>query len=364
MMNPISKNYLRLLCAAVFFLVAFGTARACTSLLLGTASGGHVYGRTMEFGFELDSDVIFMPRKMAVVGTGPAGQPGKPWVSKYAMVGMNAFDMPIVCDGINEKGLAGGILYFPGYAQYTPDADATASKCMAPWEFLAWALGNFATVEEVKAALDGVEIIGAKMPHLGAVPPFHYTLHDATGKSIVIEPTGGKLVVFDNPYGVMTNSPTFDWHLTNLRNYVKLTPVNVPPMKVAGQTVDSFGQGSGWLGIPGDPTPPSRLIRALAFSMTSDQKPNGIESVRLVEHIMNNFDIPYGTIRNPKPGGDLDYTQWTTIADIQELVYYVKTYNNQMLVSIPLADFDFDAKAVSTAAIKDDLVAPKLFPAK
>ena len=28
------------------------------------------------------------------------------------------------------------------------------------------------------------------------------------------------LDVWDNPVGVLTNSPDFNWHLTNLRNYM------------------------------------------------------------------------------------------------------------------------------------------------
>lgn len=338
---------------------AFLPAEACTSLTIKTSDGGTVYGRTMEFGFDLKSEVTVIPRGRVNAGTTASGKPGKQWTSKYGIVGMNALGQEFVSDGLNEKGLAGGILYFPGYAQYTAPADAAPIKTLAPWEFLTWALGTCATVEEVKAALDNVEVIGLKFPGPDFVPPFHYVLHDRSGQSIVIEPTGGKLKVFDNPYGVMTNSPTFDWHLTNLRNYVKLSPENAQPLKVAGQQIASFGEGSGWLGIPGDPTPPSRFIRALAFSMTSDPKPSGIQSVRLVEHIMNNFDIPFGSTRS---GGSAhpDYTQWIAIADLDEAVYYVKTYENQTLQAIVLSDFDLDAKTILSVPISPALDAPKV----
>lgn len=339
--------------------MAASVSLACTSLVVKTADDGLVYGRTMEFGFDLKSEVRVIPRAQKNTGTGADSKPGKTWTAKYAMVGMNALDQDFVADGLNEKGLVGGILYFPGYAQYTKPADADPAKSVAPWEFLTWALGTCANVQEIKDALDGVEVIGLKYPGPDFMPPFHYTFHDASGQSIVIEPTGGKLKVFDNPFGVMTNSPTFDWHLTNLGNYVTLSPDNVEPLKVNGQTVPSFGQGSGWLGIPGDPTPPSRFIRALAFSMTSDTQPSGMESVRLVEHIMNNFDIPYGTI-NPGKGEAPDYTQWTTVVDLKSKVYYIKTYENQTLQSVALSDFDLDAKSSVNLPIQPMLDAPKL----
>ncbi len=161
---------------------------------------------------------------------------------------------------------------------------------------MSWALTNFSTVAEVKAALGSIAVIDVKQPNMGFAPPVHYTLHDATGASIVIEPIDGKLKVYDNPLGVMTNSPSFDWHMTNLRNYVHLSPDNTKPLKVNGATFTPLGEGSGMLGVHGDTTPPSRFVRATAFVLSAAKVPSGSQSVRLAEHIANNFDIPKGWI--------------------------------------------------------------------
>lgn len=354
-----------LLGAAAFLTLGLTTAHACTSLLVKTSDDSYVYGRTMEFGFQLESKVVVAPRGLSFTGTGTTkGQDGLKWTGKYGFVGMNAVNQPLVCDGLNEKGLAGGILYFPGYAEYTKPADADAAKSLAPWEFLTWCLSNFATVDEIKAAVENgdVQVVELVFPAFGFVAPFHYTLHDANGKSIVIEPTGGTLKVYDNPYGVLTNAPTFDWHLTNLKNYTKLSDANGSSLKVDDHVIDSFGSGSGWIGLPGDPTPPSRFIRAFAYSMTPVSQPDGIESVRLVEHIMNNFDLPKGFIRNDK-SDEADYTQWTVVADMANRIYYVKTYDNQQLQAIALENFDLSVKTPSVAPIEDELNTPFLkFP--
>ena len=45
-------------------------AQACTSFLLRTSDGGVVYGRTMEFGFQLTSEAIVLPRQFAFTATG------------------------------------------------------------------------------------------------------------------------------------------------------------------------------------------------------------------------------------------------------------------------------------------------------
>ncbi len=340
------------------------TAQACTSFLIRTSDGGAVYGRTMEFGFKLNSSAIVMPRQFALTATGAGGKPGAmAWKSKYAAVGLNAFGLPVLTDGLNEKGLAGGILYFPGYVGYADPAKADPAKSLAPWDFLTWVLTNFATVAEVKAGLAGISVVDIKEPTMGITPPFHYTIHDASGASLVIEPVDGVLKVYDNPYGVMTNAPTFDWHLTNLKNYVKLSATNAPPLQIDGQTVTSFGQGSGLLGIPGDPTPPSRFIRALGYAVSAEKKPSGIESVRVAEHIANNFDIPTGWIRDKGDNSELEYTQWTSVGDLTNKRYYVKTYDDQVLRSIDLMSFDLDAKTIATAPLKPDMTPPALaFP--
>lgn len=338
------------------------SAQACTSFLLRTSDGGVVYGRTMEFGFQLASEAIVLPRQFAFSATGPGGKPGLVWSSKYGAVGLNAFGLPVLTDGMNEKGLAGGILYFPGYAGYANPVATDPAKALAPWEFLTWALTSFATVAEVKAALAGVAIIDVAQPNLGIAPPFHYTLHDAGGASIVIEPVNGTLRVYDNPLGVMTNAPTFDWHLTNLKNYVKISPVNAEAVTINGVTISSFGQGSGLLGIPGDPTPPSRFVRALGYAISAKKLPSGEQSVRLAEHILNNFDIPMGFIQQGKTDDKtpLEYTQWSSIAELTTKRYYVKTYDDQVLRGIDLMSFDLDAKAVASALLEPGLTPPPL----
>jgi choloylglycine hydrolase len=347
-------------------LAAADPATACTSFLIRTADDGAVYGRTMEFAFELQSNAIVIPRHHRLIASGAGGKPGMSWTAKFAAVGLNGLGVPGLLDGLNEKGLAGGILYFPGFAGYADPAKADPAKSLAPWDFLTWALTRFATVAEVKGAINAgdIAVVDVVQEILKLTPPVHYTLHDASGASLVVEPMGGTLKVYDNPLGVMTNSPPFDWHLTNMRNYVKVSPFNAPPLKVGGETFAPLGQGSGLLGIPGDPTPPSRFVRALGYALSADKKPGGIESVRLAEHILNNFDIPKGWIRPEEEGRlPMEYTQWSTIADLTNRVYYIKTYDDQVLRAIELKSADLDAKSIVSAPLKPALASPALpFP--
>lgn len=328
-------------------------AYACTSFILPTKDGSFVYGRTMELGFNIDSKMIMIPRNFKMTSQLSTDTAGKTWNAKYAAVGMNAFGLPALIDGMNEKGLAGGILYFPDFAQYPDPASAKPENSIAPWDFLSWALGNFSTVAEVKAALETVAVVGVKQSDMGFVPPVHYTLHDTTGASIVIEPVDGKLKVYDNPLSVLTNAPTFDWHMTNLRNYVNLSPKNVKALKINNETIKQLGEGSGMLGVPGDMTPPSRFVRASANLLSARSVGSGIESVRLAEHILNSFDIPIGLVQGEAGEEDkpVDYTQLSTVADMKNDVYYVKTYEEQILRGVSLKDLDLDVKELLTIKI-------------
>ena len=338
-----------LLVALSIAFASISQASACTSFQLISADGSRVYGRTMEFGFQLHSDLIVIPKNTQFVGTGPNNSKGTTWKSKYGAVGLNGFNQTVLLDGMNEKGMTGGVLYFPGYASYTPAANADPKKTVAPWEFLTWALTNFENVGDLKAALKDIEVVAVEQGDLKAVPPLHYVLHDAKGGVLVIEPIKGKLVATDNPYGVMTNSPPFDWHVMNLSNYVKLSPAQPAPIKPFGQTVNSMGFGAGFLGMPGDGTPPSRFIRALAYSSTIVPAKNADENVRLAEHLLHNFDIPLGSVRESLSSNSyMEYTQWSTIGDINNQRFYFSTYDHQPLRMIDLKSINFDKPGVVT----------------
>ena len=250
----------------------------------------------------------------------------------------------MILDGINEAGLYVGLFYFPGYASYADATKADASRAMGPHEYGIWLLGNFANVGEVTANFDKVVLTPVVVAALKEVPPVHFVVHDRTGKSIVIEPVDNVLKLHENPLGVMTNSPTFDWHMTNLRNYVNLSATNVPPIALRDIKLAQFGEGSGMHGLPGDFTPPSRFVRAVAFSQAAIASDTAQQSVLQAFHILNNFDIPLGSVRQMMGGTSIaEFTAWTSASDLKNLRWHFRTYNDQSIRSI-------DLRAALTAA--------------
>ena len=336
--------------AAMLTFAAAQTASACTGIMLRNADGSIVHGRTVEFGIPLAIDFAVVPRGYGFTGMTPLGE-GKKWVAKYGALGAIVFCNLGIMDGVNEKGLAIGAFYFPTMAEYTPTTADNQGKSMSSIDFSNWILTSFATVEEVRAAVESGEVAVAPTLLPGwppVVQPFHWIVYDKSGKALVIEPLGGKLVVTANPLGVLTNSPSFDWHMTNLRNYIALNPRDVPPVKIDGKTLQSFGMGAGMLGLPGDFTPPSRFVRAAVFSATAFPVADAKAGLFSGFHLLNNFDIPYGIARttDPKGGVHADQTIFTVMRDPQNLRMYYKSYGDQTLRMVDLTRFDLDAKEV------------------
>lgn len=335
------------------------SASACTSLLLKTADGGHVYGRTMEFGLPLQSQAMVMPRNIALTGTGPSGAAGTglKWTGKYGVVGLNALGLNLFVDGMNEKGLVGGELYLPNLAEFQEVAPAEAATSLASYELLTYLLTSFATVAEVKAALPKIKVNRSPQAVFKAPVPVHFTLHDASGASIVVEYVGGTLNIHDNPTTVLTNAPAFDWHIANLGQYVNLSAVEPAPLTAGPLTIAAPSTGAGLHGLPGDMLSPSRFVRAFFFARNVPQPATAGEGVTAVRHIMSSFDIPPGAVvtsSGSSAGGGVagyEITEWTTVADLKNLRYYFATYDDSGLRVLDIAKVRLDGKAPATFPI-------------
>ena len=344
------KKYIFGLVIIAFMAMGFNTADACTGILLTAEDGSVIHARTLEFAVDVNSEIIVIPRGYKRTGSTPDGKKGLQWKAKYASVGANGVDLPFIFDGVNEKGLAVGLFYHPGTAKYMPYKSSDAAKTLAPWEFGSWILENFATVDEVKANVGKVVVPAVIFKAWGFSPPVHFIVTDVSGKSIVIEFLKGKLVVFDDPLGAITNSPSFDWHMTNLRNYINVSLKPVKALKLKNLTLESFGIGAGLHGIPGDFTPPSRFIRAVLFSQAAFTQKTGYDAVIEAFHILNNFDIPRGSAREEHKDehGNImaDYTVWTSAINLKTKKFYFRTYDNSQIRMIDLNKMNLNAKKI------------------
>jgi len=354
-----AKRLLSMLSFTLLLLVSHANVNACTSIVIKTLDGSPIYGRTMEWGaFDLHSELILVPRQHSFSSELGGGKKGMTWKSKYGFVAMNAVKKPFVADGMNETGLTLGVLYFPGFAEYQSFKESEKSHTLNNVHLSAYILGQFKTVQEIKAALPTLRVVYNKdiVKSFGAPAPLHLVATDSTGASIVIEYVGGKLHIYDNRLGVMTNAPSYDWQILNLRNYPQLRAFGGYTKKnIKGANLAPFGAGSGMLGLPGDVTPVSRFVRAVAFTSTTIPPKNIEAGINEVSRILNNFDIPRGLVREGASPEDyhLNFTQWSTIGDIKNKRYYWWTEFNRRMRVVDLKELNFAGNKIRSILLDE-----------
>jgi choloylglycine hydrolase len=335
------------LSTSVLFVTPAAPVSACTGLTLKAGDGSIVFGRTLEWGsFDLMSRLEVVPRGYVYTTHMPDGKEGLTWTSKYGLVGIDAVGKIIIVEGMNEKGLAVGLFYHPGFAEYETYDPTRASQSLGPTDVGQYLLTNFATVDEVRDALSKVHVVPVVEPALGFAVPVHFIVTEPSGKAIVVEYLKGELKVFDAALGVITNAPSYEWHETNLRNYINVSPVALPGKKIGDLNFKPLGGGSGMIGLPGDFTPPSRFIRAVAFSKTARPTPTGEETIYEIFRILDNFNVPLGASEgtgDDRTKGMRSSTIWTSASDTNGKVFYYHTQHNRRVRKVDLAKIDFDS---------------------
>ncbi|MGH2612530.1 MAG: linear amide C-N hydrolase, partial [Rhabdochlamydiaceae bacterium] len=313
----------------------------CTDLVISTQDGAFINGRSLEFALPLKSKITLNPRGMKSQSKAPNNKKGLAWTSKYGYLSIDVLNEGLTTDGMNEAGLSIGVLWFPGVEYPKPPTDI-GNRAVVLQDLADWLLGNFSTTAEIKVELSKINIWAESVESLG-IPPVHLAVHDAQGNHLVIEFIEGQVSALENPNGVMTNFPKLEWHLTNLRNYINLQPLNAPPMHLNGIVLEPTGQGTGLHGIPGDWTSPSRFVRASFFKSFVAPVTTAALGVNLMEHLLNTFDIPLGTVRESEAINGFEETQWIVIKDLKNKILYYRTYEDLTLRYIDLKKLDFSA---------------------
>lgn len=335
---------------ALIVAIGFSQAvNACTGITLATTSNDHIQARTIEWGHSnLNSKLIIAPRNYSYTSTMPDQKQGLTWTSKYGFAGISVSDDKFIAEGINEKGLTAGLFYFRGYGSLaTYDPEKTANN-ITDMDFVRWMLSQYSTVAEVEAALSKIKIVTVYFDADGQPSPTaHWRVSDKQGNSIVIEIMDhGKINIYNNTAKVLTNSPDYNWQVTNLNNYINLHPGISKPQQINGVTAQSFGVGSNFVGLPGDISPPSRFVRAAFYVNSAPVLKTAQQAVSQAFHILNNFDIPIGSEFNDKAHiPDLpSATQWTSVIDQNNGDLYYKTMYNSTIRRVDLASLNFNAK--------------------
>ena len=328
------------LCVGIF---ATNVALACTAIDIQTKDGVVIAGRTMEWAFDMQWQVLSLPVGTPYKMTAPAALKLAEieLKTKYAVVGIGPGVIPgnVLLEGQNSAGMAFSGNFLPGFTKYQT-VEPQDKEYISILDFGTWALGNFANVAELKAGLPKIKVWADDSLNAGPTPPtLHFIFTDKTNDGLVVEYVDGQLKMHATAAHVLTNAPTYDWHLTNVRNYLNLSVFGASSVKVGSTNVTEMGQGTGLAGMPGEYTPPARFIRSAFLRHYATQPVNAQEGVQLIGHLLNNVDIPIGIAATKTANGVVsDYTQWVAIKDLTNSKMYLADYNhrsNYVVLDLP-----------------------------
>lgn len=302
----------------------------------------HFFGRNLDLEIDYPISVVVTPRNFELKFRNiPAIK------NHYAMIGMGMVEAnyPLYFDAANEKGLGmAGTAFFGMASYFEPAADKTN---IASFEFIQYILATCATVAEAKELLKKINITNqAFSPQL---PPsqLHWLISDADS-SITVECTEEKgMVVYDNPFGLQTNCPDFEYQSVNVSYYLNLSGSVVPIRFAPDPTgLKIYSRGSGTIGLPGGTDSVSRFVRACFTKMNSNLK-KGIASkeeynqnVAEYFHILGNVQQVSGE-SEVKPG-EYEITQYTDCIDTKNGIMYYNTYYNPSLNAVDMSKENLD----------------------
>ena len=333
------SNFLSALLVIAALLHQASATQACTTILVTDESGRGYHGRTLEYSSLLPMDMTYFPAGTKVVSSTASGKDGLRFDTKYPILGMSFQVLPSAkqvafAEGVNDQGVSFSANWLTGTD--SPAVSKEDARILAASDLGAWVLGNFKSVEEVKEAMrNGQTEFWVPVSPLDpeAPLPLHYAINDKSGNSVVVEFTDGKVNLYDNPVGVMTNGPEFPWHLKNLQNYT-FTNVNKDTGQLGKLKLQTQDGGIALTALPSAETSQGRFVKAAFYANYVRKAKTPDEAVTTLAHLMNNFDRPYDlTVDEAGGAGDgvrssgtsSEVTIWTTLQDLSRNLLYFRS---------------------------------------
>lgn len=324
----------------------------CTALTIKSSKGNNFFGRNMDLEYNFNQSVVIVPRNYKYENKVTGNMEG----GNYAIIGMGSVidNHAALADGMNEKGLACAGLNFSGFAYYEKEP-VKGKVNIAPYDFILWVLFNHETVDEVKKAINNIELVDVPLNEKYPVPTLHWMVVDKTGKSIVVEKTKDEFAVYDNNIGVLTNNPIFDWHIINLSQYVGITEMYPKETRWCNQELEPLGVGTGTIGIPGDFSSVSRFVRIAFIKSRLPKVEDDLSGISQFFHMLDYTAMVKGGVMTME--GKEDFTVYSSCMNQEKGIYYYKTYNNNRInaVDINKEDLDISEIKVFPYLIKQDV---------
>jgi len=307
-------------------------------------NGDHYFGRNLDLEYSYQVTVTITPRNVPFAFR-KAGKLDK----HYAMIGMAcvAQGYPLYYEATNEKGLSMAGLNFPGNAVYMPlekEKDKNRDS-IAPFELIPWLLGQCASTAEARKALERICLVDIAFSKQLPLSPLHWLVADKEC-ALTVECTQSGMRIYENPVGVLTNNPPFEYHMLRLADFMNVTS-QVPVNRFSDEVhLQPYSLGMGGMGLPGDLSSSSRFVRAVFTKLNSHAQATEAESVSQFFHILGAVEQPRGCTQ--VRGKEYEYTLYSCCCNTDRGIYYYKTYDNSQLTAVELHREHLDGNQLIT----------------
>ena len=291
------------------------SVRGCSRILYETGTGSYIVGRSMDWNdFNAKTSLWVFPQGLKRDGN--AGNNSVKWTSKYGSLVASFYDAATV-DGMNEKGLAGNVLYLAESDYGDPAEIGKPTLSIGGW--LQYLFDNYATVKEVVDAMQDppFAVVAPVLPN-GRAASGHLSISDPTGDSAILEYLDGKLVIHHGPqFTIMTNSPTYDQQLALTAYWDQIGGKNM---------------------LPGTISAADRFVR-LSYNLKSS--PNFKDrdiAIAAVMSQMRAIGVPLGMEDPDRP--NISSTLWRSVIDHDANRYYFESAILPAVFWVDLEKFD------------------------
>ncbi|MDM0014969.1 linear amide C-N hydrolase [Variovorax sp. J22P168] len=303
----------------------------CTRVVYLGKDDGIITARSMDWRYDIHSDIWTFPRGMA--RNGEAGPNSLEWVSRFGSVTTSAYGVATT-DGVNEAGLCANVLWLVESAYPAFSSTAKPGLTIAAWA--QYVLDMFANVQEAVTALenDPFTIVTDKVPGQGRLATLHLAISDSSGDSAIVEYVDGKQVIHHGrDYQVMTNSPIFEQQLA-LNTY--------------------WQQIGGTVMLPGTNRASDRFARASFYVDALPKFDDPDIAVAAVFSVIRNASVPYGITTPDEP--NISSTRWRTVCDHKRRRYFFESVltPNAFWIDLDKVDFSAETGQVMTLALGEN----------
>lgn len=308
----------------------------CTAIFKKTNKS--YLGRNLDIEYSLNENFIITPRNYPI-----KFKKHNTINNHFAIFGIGTIidDYPLYIDCANEFGLGIVSLSFKNSIYYKEDKNKIN---IAIYEINLYLLSTCKTINDVKDKLLNINIINKNFNNNIKSTPLHFLISDLN-KSIVVETTIDGLKIYDNPFNVLTNEPSFLYHIENIKQYVNLSIKN-PQNNIINKNLKYEYSNYGLIGLPGDYSSPSRFIKSLIL----------LNNVILKENELNQLFYCLDAVKMIKglivTNLGYEYTKYSSVINLNENIYYYKTYENPTIKSYKLSDFNTNENTL----IKKELI--------